>query len=64
MRFDLLKKKDTDNEFIFYEAYVDDAASVAHRETEHFARYIAFRKKEGNILDSTFHYSAEAIDFQ
>jgi quinol monooxygenase YgiN len=64
LRFDFLKKKDSDNEFIFYEAYVDDAASAAHRETEHFKRYIEFRKREGVVVGSTFHYSGEGIDFQ
>ena len=35
-RFDLLQQSDDPTRFMLYEVYVDEAATLAHKETEHY----------------------------
>jgi autoinducer 2-degrading protein len=42
MRFDVLQKEDDPTEFALYEAYKDQAASAAHKDTPH---YLEWREK-------------------
>jgi len=37
LRFDILQSADDPTSFIFYEAYRDEAAAKAHKETAHYA---------------------------
>ena len=37
LRFDILQSRDDPTRFVAYEAYVDEAAAKAHKETEHYA---------------------------
>src|SRR5437773_401396 len=39
LRFEVIRDKDDPNRFYFQEAYTDEAALVAHRETPHFKHY-------------------------
>jgi len=39
LRFDILRSADDPTRFIFYEAYLDDAAAKAHKETAHYAAW-------------------------
>jgi autoinducer 2-degrading protein len=39
LRFEVIQDKDDPNKFYFQEAYRDDAALAAHRETPHFKHY-------------------------
>jgi autoinducer 2-degrading protein len=39
LRFDVLQQADDPDRFILYEAYRDEAASKAHKETAHYARW-------------------------
>jgi (4S)-4-hydroxy-5-phosphonooxypentane-2,3-dione isomerase len=36
VRFDVLRSADDPTRFIYYEAYRDEAAAKAHKETEHY----------------------------
>lgn len=36
LRFDVLQSTDNPEEFFLYEVYVDEAATAAHKETEHY----------------------------
>jgi autoinducer 2-degrading protein len=40
LRFDVLRSPDDPTRFLLYEAFVDEAAAAAHKETSH---YLAFR---------------------
>jgi len=42
MRFDVLRDRADPNKFVFYEAYVDDAAFAFHLNTSHFKAFEAF----------------------
>jgi autoinducer 2-degrading protein len=42
MRFDVLQKAEDPTEFALYEAYEDEAASAAHKQTPH---YLEWRKR-------------------
>ena len=39
LRFDILRSADDPTRFVFYEAYVDEAAAHAHKETPHYAEW-------------------------
>ena len=41
LRFDILRSVDDPTRFVFYEAYVDEAAARAHKETPHYAAWRA-----------------------
>lgn len=41
LRFDVLRDNDTPGTYYLYEAYRDEAATVAHKETEHYRRWKA-----------------------
>jgi (4S)-4-hydroxy-5-phosphonooxypentane-2,3-dione isomerase len=41
LRFDVLQQADEPNRFVLYEAYQDEAAVKAHKETPHYARWAA-----------------------
>ena len=38
--FTVLRQKDDPRTFLLYEVYDDEASFLAHRETEHFKRYV------------------------
>ncbi|PIE07239.1 MAG: antibiotic biosynthesis monooxygenase [Rhodobacterales bacterium] len=40
-RFDVLQDPDDDHHFVIYEAFADEAAVEAHRQTPHYARTVA-----------------------
>jgi autoinducer 2-degrading protein len=42
MRFDILQSKEDPTQFILYEAYENEQAAAAHKQTEH---YLTWRKK-------------------
>jgi (4S)-4-hydroxy-5-phosphonooxypentane-2,3-dione isomerase len=44
-RFDILNLASDPNHFLLYEVYDNEAAFKAHRETEHFKKYIAASAK-------------------
>jgi autoinducer 2-degrading protein len=44
-RFDILNLASDPNHFLLYEVYDNEAALKAHRETEHFKKYIAVAGK-------------------
>ena len=46
-RFDVLHDSSDPNKFLFYEAYVDDAAVSAHKAEPHFAPWVAFKASGG-----------------
>ncbi len=39
VRFDILQSVDDPTRFILYEAYIDESAAKAHKETEHYAAW-------------------------
>jgi len=39
LRFDILQSVDDPTRFVFYEAYVDEAAARAHKETAHYLEW-------------------------
>jgi autoinducer 2-degrading protein len=39
LRFDLLRNEDKPNRFILYEAYVNESAAAAHKETAHYLKW-------------------------
>ncbi len=39
LRFDVLQQADDPDRFVLYEAYLDEAASKAHKQTAHYARW-------------------------
>jgi autoinducer 2-degrading protein len=39
LRFDILQSVDDPARFVFYEAYVDEAAASAHKETAHYLEW-------------------------
>lgn len=39
LRFDLLRNEDDPARFVLYEAYVDQAAAAAHKETSHYLKW-------------------------
>jgi autoinducer 2-degrading protein len=41
LRFDILRSADDPARFVFYEAYRDEAAAAAHKETAHYLRWRA-----------------------
>jgi autoinducer 2-degrading protein len=41
LRFDVLRSADDPNRFLLYEWYATDEAARAHRETAHFAAWVA-----------------------
>jgi autoinducer 2-degrading protein len=47
LRFDILQSVDDQTRFVFYEAYLDEAAARAHKETAH---YVAWRDKVGDWM--------------
>lgn len=46
-RFDLLQQVDDPTRFIIYEQYVDQAATVAHKQTPH---YLAWREAVTDLM--------------
>jgi len=40
IQFDLLEQSDSPNKFMLYETYSDTAALEAHRDTQHFKRWV------------------------
>lgn len=40
-RFDVLRDPEDENHFVIYEAFADEAAVNAHRQTAHYARTVA-----------------------
>jgi len=41
VRFDILRSPDDPTRFVLYEAYVDESAAKAHKETSHYATWRA-----------------------
>jgi (4S)-4-hydroxy-5-phosphonooxypentane-2,3-dione isomerase len=39
LRFDVLQESDDPNRFVLYEVYRDEAATKAHKQTSHYARW-------------------------
>lgn len=39
LRFDVLKNPERPGEYLLYEAYVDEQATVAHKETAHYKKW-------------------------
>jgi autoinducer 2-degrading protein len=39
LRFDVLQQADDPRSFVLYEVYLDEAASKAHKQTAHYARW-------------------------
>ncbi|HHH46186.1 MAG TPA: antibiotic biosynthesis monooxygenase, partial [Thiotrichales bacterium] len=39
LRFDVLQSEEDPARFVLYEAYVDEAAAAAHKETDHYLRW-------------------------
>jgi autoinducer 2-degrading protein len=39
LRFDVLRRNDDPNRFVFYEAYLSEAGFSAHQQTAHYARW-------------------------
>lgn len=39
LRFDLLRNEDHPNRFVLYEAYVDENAAAAHKDTAHYMKW-------------------------
>ena len=39
LRFDLLRNDDNPNRFVIYEAYVDETAAKAHKDTAHYMKW-------------------------
>jgi autoinducer 2-degrading protein len=39
LRFDVLQNAERPTEFVLYEVYTDDGATVAHKETTHYAEW-------------------------
>jgi len=39
LRFDVLRRNDEPNRFVFYEAYTSEAGFSAHQQTAHYARW-------------------------
>lgn len=40
IRFDVLQDPEDENHFVIYEAFIDEAAVDAHRQTAHYARAV------------------------
>lgn len=38
-RFDVIRSVDEPDRFLLYEAYVDESAAAAHKETEHYRQW-------------------------
>jgi autoinducer 2-degrading protein len=47
LRFDVLRSVEDPTRFVLYEAYVDEAAALAHKETAH---YLAWREVAGPMM--------------
>lgn len=47
LRFDLLRDRDNDKKFYFYEAYTDDEAAAAHKTTAHYKSWADFKAAGG-----------------
>jgi len=41
LRFDVLQQFDDPNRFLLYEVYLDEAGMKAHKETAHYAKWVA-----------------------
>ena len=39
LSFDLLRNEDNPNRFVLYEAYVNESAAAAHKETGHYLKW-------------------------
>ena len=48
LRFDVLRDRDNERTYYLYEAYRDEAATVAHKETQHYATW---RTDVADLLD-------------
>lgn len=48
LRFDVLKDNDSPGLFYLYEAYIDETATVAHKETDH---YHAWKAAVADLLE-------------
>jgi len=48
LRFDVLKDRDVAGTYYLYEAYIDEASTVAHKETEH---YHAWKSVVSDLLE-------------
>eukprot|EP00418_Pyrodinium_bahamense_P009271 CAMPEP_0179114568 /NCGR_PEP_ID=MMETSP0796-20121207/53653_1 /TAXON_ID=73915 /ORGANISM="Pyrodinium bahamense, Strain pbaha01" /LENGTH=101 /DNA_ID=CAMNT_0020812795 /DNA_START=77 /DNA_END=382 /DNA_ORIENTATION=+ len=46
LRFDVLKDQSAKNKFIFFEVYKDSDAIAAHRTTEHYKNWSAFKSQD------------------
>lgn len=46
-RFDLLRDRDDQNKFVFYEAYKNDDAAAFHKTTSHYNSWAEFKKSGG-----------------
>lgn len=52
LRFDVLQVRDKPNNYIFYEAYRDEEALLAHRNFPHFQPWNAFKESGGVVSAS------------
>ena len=39
LRFDLLRNADNPNRFVLYEAYINESAAAAHKDTAHYLKW-------------------------
>jgi len=49
LRFDVLKVKDSENKFIFYEVYKDKDAVGFHKTQDHYKAWAAFKESGGTV---------------
>jgi autoinducer 2-degrading protein len=60
--FTVYREKDAPRTFVLYEVYDDEAAFQAHRESEHFKRYVTDDAVANNRLEQRFAKFYEPLD--
>jgi quinol monooxygenase YgiN len=61
LRFDLLRSKDDEHKFVFYEAFTDDEAIAYHKTTDHFKKWSDFRATDGVAKQIVWKAEASSI---
>lgn len=49
VRFDVLKVKDSDTKYMFYEVYADKEAVAFHKTQDHYKSWGAFKESGGTV---------------
>jgi quinol monooxygenase YgiN len=61
LRFDVLRDREQQNKFMFYEAYTDDDAAAHHKTTAHYKAWADFKASGGVVSQEALKFETASI---